>query len=91
MLALVGPPLSVDNLLQPWHWLHLALQILEVVPWAGLISTVLSKGPISSQGSLKQMMLFTYILKILGLPEFKCYLMKVLSVGIFTTSIVNSI
>ncbi len=47
MLALVGPPLSVDNLLQPWHWLQPSLQQHEAVPWAGLISTVLSKGPIS--------------------------------------------
>ncbi len=47
MLALVGPPLSVDNLLQPWNWLHLALQQQEAVPWAGLIKTLLSKGPIS--------------------------------------------
>ncbi len=96
MLELVGPPLSVDNLLQPWHWIHLALQQHEAVPWADLISAVLSKGPISPLGGLKQMKLFTYILKInLGLPEFKwalfCYLMKVFSVGIATTSIVNSI
>ncbi len=47
MLALVGPHLSVDNLLQPWHWQHLALQQHEAVPWTGLISTVLSKAPIS--------------------------------------------
>jgi hypothetical protein len=70
MLALVGPPLSVDNLLQPWHRLHLALQQHEAVPWSGLTSTVLSKGPISPKGGLKQMKLFTYLLKInLGLPE----------------------
>ncbi len=47
MLALVGAPLSVDNLLQHWQWQHLAFQQHEAVPWAGLISTVLSKGPIS--------------------------------------------
>ncbi len=47
MLAFVGPPLSVDNLMQPWHWLHLSLQQHEALPWAGLISIVLSKGPIS--------------------------------------------
>ncbi len=54
MLAMVGPPLSADNLLQPWHCQHLALQQHEAVPWAGLTSTVLSKGPISSLGGLKQ-------------------------------------
>ncbi len=47
MLALVGAPLSVDKLLQPWHLQHLAFQQHEAVPWAGLITTVLSKGPIS--------------------------------------------
>jgi hypothetical protein len=47
MLALVGAPLSVDKLLQLWHWQHLAFQQHEAVPWAGLTSTVLSKGPIS--------------------------------------------
>ncbi len=47
MLDLVGAPLSVDNLLQPWHKLHLSLQQHEAVPWAGLITTVVSKGPIS--------------------------------------------
>ncbi len=47
MLALVSTPLSVDNLLQPCHWQHLALQQHEAVPGAVLISTVLSKGPIS--------------------------------------------
>jgi hypothetical protein len=52
------------NLLQHWHWQHLALQQHEAVPWAGLTSTVLSKGPISPLGGLKQMKLFIYILKI---------------------------
>jgi hypothetical protein len=47
MLALVGAPLSVDKLLQLWHWQHLVLQQHEAVPWAGLTSTVLSKAPIS--------------------------------------------
>ncbi len=94
MLALVGVPLSVDKLLQPWHLQYLAFQQHEAVPWAGLTSIVLSKDPISPQGGLKQMKLFTYILKInLGLPEFKwalfCYLIKVFSVGIFTTNIVQ--
>jgi hypothetical protein len=28
MLIIGGPPLSVDNLFQPWHELHLALQAL---------------------------------------------------------------
>ncbi len=50
MLALDRTPLSVENLLQPCHWQHLALQQHEAVSWAGLISTVLSKGPISSIG-----------------------------------------
>jgi hypothetical protein len=72
MLALVVPPLSVDNLLQPWHWQHLALHQHEAVLWAGLISTVLSKDPISPKGGLKQIKRFTDILMInLGLPEFK--------------------
>ncbi len=47
MLALVGAPLSVDKLLQLWYWQHLAFQQHEAVPWAGLTSKVLSKGPIS--------------------------------------------
>jgi hypothetical protein len=72
MLVLVSAPLSVNKLLQPRHWQHLAFQQHEAVPWAGLTSTVLSKGPFSPWGGLKQMKLFTYILKInLGLPEFK--------------------
>ncbi len=47
MLALVGAPLSVDKppaalaLATPGTGEH------EAVPWAGLTSTVLSKGPIS--------------------------------------------
>ncbi len=47
MLALVGAPLPVDKLLQLWHWQHLAFQQHEAVPWAGLITTVLSKASIS--------------------------------------------
>jgi hypothetical protein len=47
MLALVGAPLSVDKPPAAWHWQHLALQQHEAVSWAGLTSTVLSKGPIS--------------------------------------------
>jgi hypothetical protein len=47
MLALVGAPLSVDKLMHPWHWQHLAFQQNEAVPWAGLIATDLSKAPIS--------------------------------------------
>jgi hypothetical protein len=47
--VLAGLPLSVFNLLQPWHGLHLALQILDAVPWAGLIRTALGKGPNSSR------------------------------------------
>jgi hypothetical protein len=96
MLTLVVAPLSVDKILQLWHWQHLAFQQHEAVPWAGLITTVLSKGTISPKGGLKQMKLLTYILKInLCLPEFKwalfCHFMKVFSLGIFTTNIVNSI
>ncbi len=70
--VLAGLPLSVFNLRQPWHELHLALQILYAVPWAGLIRTALGKGPNSPQGGLKHLNLFTYILKTkLGIPESK--------------------
>ncbi len=70
--VLASLPLSVFNLLQPWHGLQLALQILDAVPWAGLIRTALGKGPNSPQGGLKHLKLLTYILKTnLGIPESK--------------------
>jgi hypothetical protein len=51
---------------------------LDTVPSAGLIRTVLGKGSYSPQGGLKQLKLFTYILKVnMGFPELKCALFAI--------------